>query len=103
MWQMTYGRFVSRIVRSSYGTGLRTAYTPPMRSAWSIRWWLGGLVAAVGVPLLLLAVWLYAAQAKREQQEAREAALRIAKATAARMATLHADSFALLDRMAARP
>ena len=74
-----------------------------MRSAVSIRWWLGGLVAVAAVPLLLVALWLYSSQIRRQQQEAREAALRIAKATAARMAVLHADSVALLERMAARP
>ena len=39
-----------------------------MSSRFSIRWWLGGLVAAVAVPLLLLASLLYVAQAQREQR-----------------------------------
>ncbi|HKO54402.1 MAG TPA: ATP-binding protein [Thermoanaerobaculia bacterium] len=74
-----------------------------MRSAVSIRWWLSGLVTVAAVPLLLVAIWLYSSQIRSQQQEARQAALRIAKATAARMAILHADSIALLERMAARP
>jgi hypothetical protein len=64
---------------------------------------LGGLVAAVAVPLLLLSVGLYLARARTEQQEARETALRIAKATAARMSRLRADSNAMLQRMALPP
>jgi signal transduction histidine kinase len=60
-------------------------------------------VAAVAVPLLLLSVGLYLARARTEQQEARETALRIAKATAARMSRLRADSNAMLQRMALPP
>jgi signal transduction histidine kinase len=69
----------------------------------SIRWWLGGLVAAVALPLLLLLTWIYAANVQREQDEARAAALRIARATARRMQVLHRESLSLLREMASRP
>ena len=69
----------------------------------SIRWSLGALVAAVAVPLLALLLWLYGSQVHRERQDAREAALRLAKSTATRIRALHRDSLALLQRMAARP
>jgi signal transduction histidine kinase len=72
-------------------------------SRFSIRWWLGGLVAAVALPLLLLASLLYVAQAQREQRAARLSALRIAKAVAARMARFHAASESLLSRVTGSP
>jgi signal transduction histidine kinase len=73
-----------------------------MLSGLSIRWWLGGLVAAVAVPLLLMAVLLYASQERRERRDAQQTALRIAKATAARLTRLNAESVALAGRMAAQ-
>ena len=71
--------------------------------SWSIRWWLSILAAALALPLLILLAWLYGSQVQREEQEARETALRIARATAVRMRALHADAFSLLQRLAARP
>jgi signal transduction histidine kinase len=70
---------------------------------WSIRWWLSILAAALALPLLILLAWLYFSQVHREQQEARETALRIARATALRLRALHSDAFSLLQRLAARP
>jgi signal transduction histidine kinase len=58
----------------------------------SIRWWLGGLVAAVALPLLLLLTWIYAGDVRREEDEARAIALRIARATAARIEAVHRQS-----------
>jgi signal transduction histidine kinase len=69
----------------------------------SIRWWLAGLVGAVALPLLLLLTWIYAANVRREEDESRAAALRIARATARRMQALHRESLSLLQVMAARP
>jgi len=73
------------------------------RRSWSIRAWLGGLVAAVALPLLLLLVWIFAAQLQRELGEARETALRIAKATAAQLHSQNESAAALLAQMAQRP
>src|SRR3954465_15797599 len=69
----------------------------------SIRWWLGVLFAGAALPLLLLLTWIYGAQVRREELEARDTALRIARTTAARMRSLHADSVALVGEMAVRP
>jgi len=69
----------------------------------SIRWWLGALVAGAALPLLLLLIWIYWTQVRREELEARETALQIARTTAARMRSLHTDSVALMKEMAARP
>jgi signal transduction histidine kinase len=73
------------------------------RRPWSIRRWLGSLVAGVAVPLLLLLIWIFVTQLRREQLEARESALGIARATAKRLGAQHRDSQALLEQMAARP
>src|SRR3954469_20852473 len=69
----------------------------------SIRWWLGALVAGAALPLLLLLVWIYGTQVRREELEARATALLIARTTAARMRSLHTESVALMGEMAARP
>ncbi len=69
----------------------------------SIRWWLGALVAGAVLPLLLLLIWIYGTQVRREEQDARETALQIARTTASRMRLLHTDSLALMRDMAARP
>jgi signal transduction histidine kinase len=71
--------------------------------SWSIRWWLIILAAALVLPLLFLLAWLYGSQVQRDEQEARETALRIARATAVRIRTLHEDALSLLQRIAARP
>ena len=68
----------------------------------SIRWWLAALFAGVTLPLLLLLVAIYATNVDREGDEARDTALRIARATASRMETLHRESLSLLHAMAAR-
>ena len=68
----------------------------------SLTWWLGGLVAAVALPVLALLILVCVAQVQREQYEARQAALRMARATAARMRDIRAESAGLLQRMAAR-
>jgi len=73
------------------------------RVALSIRWWLGGLVAGVLVPLLLLVSWLYFSQVQQEELKARALALGVAKDAARRLRVLRSDSLALLGRMAARP
>jgi signal transduction histidine kinase len=68
----------------------------------SIRWWLSILAAALAIPLLSLLAWLYFSQVRREEQEARETALRIARSTATRLRDMHADGLSLLQRIAAR-
>jgi signal transduction histidine kinase len=68
----------------------------------SLTWWLGGLVAAVALPVLALLILVCIVQVQREQFEARQAALRMARATAARMRDIRAESTGLLERMAAR-
>jgi signal transduction histidine kinase len=70
--------------------------------SWSIRWWLSILAAALAIPLLSLLAWLYFSQIQREEQEARATALRIARATAARLGEMHSDGISLLQRIAAR-
>jgi len=72
------------------------------RGSWSIRWWLSILAAALAIPLLSLLAWLYFSQVQREEQEARARALRIARATAARLREMHADGLSLLQRIAAK-
>lgn len=69
----------------------------------SLRWWLISLAAAVALPLLVLLVSLFASQLKREQFEARETALRVARAAASRLRLLNEDSVALLNGLAVRP
>lgn len=71
--------------------------------SWPIRWWLVILAAAPALPLLFLLAWLYGSQVQSDEQEAREMALRIARATAVRLQTLHADALSLLQRIAVRP
>ena len=68
----------------------------------SIRWWLNILAAALALPLLILLAWLYFSQVQREEQEARQTALRSARATAVRIRALHEDASSLLRRIAAR-
>lgn len=72
-------------------------------SSWSIQRWFGGLVAAVVLPVLILLIWISVIQVRREQSEARQTALNMARATASRMRDLHSESVALLARMATRP
>ena len=73
------------------------------RRSWSIRGWLGSLVAVVALPLLLLLTWIFVLQLQRELRDARDAALRIAQSTAARIRAQHETSSALLRQMAGRP
>jgi len=68
----------------------------------SLTWWLGGLVAAVALPVMALLILVCVVQVQREQFEARQAALRMARATAERMRDIRAESAGLLERMAAR-
>ena len=70
---------------------------------WSIRAWLGSLVAAIAVPLLLLVSVLFGWQLRRDLADARDAALRTAEATAKRIEEQHGSSTALLAQMAQRP
>jgi len=55
----------------------------------------------MAVPLLILFIAICVAQVRREQAEARVASLQVARATAARLRTLHADSAILLAGIAA--
>jgi signal transduction histidine kinase len=64
---------------------------------------LATLAMAAALPLLILAVWLFSIQLRNELRESRDEALRIAKASAARLRSLHVDSTLLLQRMASRP
>lgn len=68
----------------------------------SIRWWLSILAVALALPLLILLAWLYFSQVHREEQEARETALRNARATAVRIRALQEDASSLLRRIAVR-
>jgi signal transduction histidine kinase len=69
----------------------------------SVQWWLGALVTGVAAPVLLLVFVLGHMQMRREQGEARELALQVAKATATRLRTRHEESATLLRRLAGRP
>lgn len=73
------------------------------RRRWPVRWWLASLVAGVALPLAILLIVVLVGQERRERREARESAFRIAKAMSVRLRVLHADSLALVERMAARP
>jgi signal transduction histidine kinase len=73
------------------------------RGSWSIRRWLGSLVTAVALPLLLLLTWIFTLQLQRELREARDTALRMAQAAAQRIGAQHDISSALLRQMARRP
>jgi signal transduction histidine kinase len=73
------------------------------RGSWSIRWWLSVLAAALAIPLLSLLAWLYFSQEQHEEQEARQTALRAARATAVRLRRMHAGGVSLLQGVAARP
>lgn len=73
-----------------------------MTRSWSIRWWLVTLSLAVSLPLLLLLGWMFGTELQRQRKEARESALRTARATAARLSALHEESASLLARMVAR-
>lgn len=84
------------------GPARYTSASMPFRE-WPVRWWLTSLVAGVALPLAILLTVVLVDQERRERREAHESALRIAKAMSARLRTLHGDSLALLDRMAARP
>src|SRR5205085_11241635 len=72
------------------------------RSSWSIRRWLGSLVTAVALPLLVLLTWIFAVQLQRELRDARAAARRIARAAAQQLGAQHETSAALLRQMAMR-
>jgi signal transduction histidine kinase len=74
-----------------------------MQRNWSIRGWLGILIAAVALPLLILLIAIFGWQVRRERAEAREAALRIARNTAAEVLAQHEGSVALLAQMVRRP
>ena len=71
--------------------------------SWSIRAWLGSLVAAVALPLLLLLSIMFGWEVRRELADARDAALRMAKAMAGRIGAQHQSSTAFLAQMARRP
>src|SRR5436305_7499410 len=71
--------------------------------SWSIRRWLGSLVTAVALPLLLLLTWIFTLQLQRELREARETALRIARDVGQRIGAQHDSSTTLLRQMARRP
>ncbi|HEX2831522.1 MAG TPA: ATP-binding protein [Thermoanaerobaculia bacterium] len=69
----------------------------------SLRWWLAGLVTAVALPVLLLLIAVSIAQVEREQAEARMSALRMAKASAARIRDSYTESLGLLEQMSRLP
>lgn len=73
------------------------------RRRWPVRGWLASLVAGVALPLAILLIVVLVGRERRERREARESAFRIARAMSARLRVLHADSLALVERMAARP
>ncbi|HJQ39073.1 MAG TPA: ATP-binding protein [Thermoanaerobaculia bacterium] len=72
------------------------------RGAWSIRAWLGSLVAAVALPMLAVLAWMFLWQLEREKEEARDKARRIAITTAAAIRAQHESSETLLARIAQR-
>ncbi len=73
------------------------------RRARSIRWWLATFALATVLPLVILAAWLFAAQVRREEQEARASALRLARVTAEGLGSTFRDSASLLEHLAKRP
>src|SRR4051812_20406352 len=75
----------------------------PTRRTWPLRWWHASFAAAVAFPLLILLSWLFVSQVQREEKEARDTALRIARAAATRLQGLHRDSVIFLRQMALRP
>jgi signal transduction histidine kinase len=69
---------------------------------WPIRRLLAALVLVVAIPLVTLLVSLFALEIARERADARETALRIARATAERLEGLHEESSEMLARLAHR-
>ena len=67
-----------------------------------IRWWLAGLVVGVALPLFGLLIWMYGSEVHRESMEARNTALRMARATALQIEAANAEADGLLRRLAAR-
>lgn len=61
------------------------------------------LAVAAALPVVALLAWLFATQVRTERGEARDTAMRIAKSAAGEIRALHAESTALLNRMATRP
>jgi signal transduction histidine kinase len=72
-------------------------------SRWPLRAWLIALVLAVAFPLLALLSWIFVSQMRHDRTEARDTALRIAKANAEQIRVLHRESTLLLARLAERP
>jgi signal transduction histidine kinase len=72
-------------------------------SQWPLRAWLIALVLAVAFPLLALLSWIFISQMRHDRTEARDTALRIAKANAEQIRILHRESSLLLARLAERP
>lgn len=70
---------------------------------WPIRVWLGSLVVAVGLPLVLILTSMFLWQLERELEEARDQARRVATTTAARLRAQQESAGALLARVAQRP
>ena len=70
---------------------------------WPLRTWLIALVLAVAFPLLALLSWIFVSQMRHDRREARDTALRIAKANAEQIRSLHLDSSSFLARLAERP
>ncbi|MEO8382414.1 MAG: ATP-binding protein [Acidobacteriota bacterium] len=71
-------------------------------AGWSIQRWVATLVAGVALPVVMLLAWVGVVQVRREQKEARESALGIARATTSRLRELHLSSVTLLEQMADR-
>lgn len=75
----------------------------PQSSRLPLRAWLIALVLAVVLPLLALLSWIFVSQMRHDRTEARDTALRIAKASAEQIRLMHGESNLLLERLAARP
>ncbi|MFN2441889.1 MAG: ATP-binding protein [Thermoanaerobaculia bacterium] len=75
----------------------------PPSSRLPLRAWLIALVLAIALPLLALLSWIFVSQMRHDRTEARDTALRIAKASAEQIRLMHGESNLLLERLAARP
>lgn len=74
-----------------------------LRRPWSIRLWLATLAVAVSLPLLVVLSWVFVSEIRAERADARETALRVARANATNLRAVFDESSRLLEAIAQRP
>lgn len=69
----------------------------------SIRFWLATLAMVVSLPLLAVLLWVFVSEIRSEQAEARDTALRVARANAEHLRAVQDESSRLLEAIAQQP